>query len=255
MGTIASGRSSDARYSSDPQLARGLYHLLTRYGNERNRSATGAARININTTDRSDRNRLRDLLRQQFDQSTANAVLTRIGNRAIDRLFRFYKDSGLTADQFDQIADMITTNRSNTLRGRINVNTAPREVLLCLDGLTESDVDALISKRPASRASTSMSWVADALGAAKAENLGEQITVRSQQYSANIVAASGNGRAFKQVRIVVDARETVPRIIYRRDLTERGWPMDKQILASLRTGQSPETMTVASGSGGMGGVR
>jgi len=28
-------------------------------------------------------------------------------------------------------------------------------------------------------------------------------------------------------------------IVFRRDLTDRGWPMDSQILASIRAGQGP----------------
>ena len=50
------------------------------------------------------------------------------------------------------------------------------------------------------------------------------------------VAATGNGRAFKRVRIVVRAGAT-PVIVYRRDISDRGWPMDPGVLASLKRGQ------------------
>jgi hypothetical protein len=73
----------------------------------------------------------------------------------------------------------------------------------------------------------------------KAIGLADRITGTSTFYSADVVAASGNGRAYKHVRIVVDASGTTPQIIYRRDLTDRGWPMDPQVLASLRAGQGP----------------
>ena len=72
----------------------------------------------------------------------------------------------------------------------------------------------------------------------KAIGLGSFITGRGAVYSADIVAVSGNGRAFRRVRIVVDtAGESGPRIVYRRDLTDLGWPMDPQILQGLRNGE------------------
>jgi hypothetical protein len=57
------------------------------------------------------------------------------------------------------------------------------------------------------------------------------------QFSADIVAVSGNGRAFKRVKVVIDASQTTPTIIYRRDITDRGWPLDNEILTNLRAGQ------------------
>jgi len=71
--------------------------------------------------------------------------------------------------------------------------------------------------------------------------LGDRITGKSFQYSADIVAVSGNGRAYKRCRIVVNASGTTPQIVYRRDLTDRGWPMDPEILASLRSGQGQQS--------------
>ena len=97
------------------------------------------------------------------------------------------------------------------------------------------DVDQLLSQRSSRTSSDSLAWVAELLKD-RAIGLGTQITSRSFQFSADILAASGNGRSYKRVRIVVDTRST-PQIIYRRDLTDRGWPMDPQILAALRTGQ------------------
>jgi hypothetical protein len=67
---------------------------------------------------------------------------------------------------------------------------------------------------------------------------------------------SGNGRAFKRCRIVVDMASGTPQIVYRRDFTERGWPMEMQILASIRAGQGPGNLP-AGGSSliGLGGTR
>ena len=81
----------------------------------------------------------------------------------------------------------------------------------------------------------------DALTPQKLAAIGNRITGRSFQYSADIVAVSHDGRAFKRVRIVVDARNTPPKIIYRRDLTSLGWPLPQQIRDQLRSGQQIQT--------------
>ncbi len=150
-----------------------------------------------------------------------------------------------------------TTNRSTTggsqttvvngvpqrTTGLVNVNTASEPVLtavLELAGMTQTDADTMVGQRTQSGitgASTDTSWVATALGQAKATQLRPFITGRSYQYSADIVAVSGNGRSFKRVRIVVDARTQPATIVYHKDLTDLGWPLPPDVRTSLRAGQ------------------
>jgi hypothetical protein len=107
-----------------------------------------------------------------------------------------------------------------------------------------------MGQRPAlgSSDATSIGWFVEALGP-KAVGLGRWVTGRSTRYSADVLAVSGNGRAYKRCRIVVDTSGTAPRIVYRRELTDRGWPMDPQVLASIRSGEAPAGS--AFGIGGM----
>ena len=261
----------------DRQLARGIFDLVTIYTRENNRSADGQARIRIGDSARAInqdgdinnnamRTRLRERLESRLSQSRAQEIVTAIGNTDMNDIFEFYrraKASGkLTEQEFDLIYDDLTTSGATSLRGLININAAPRAVLMCLDGIDETDVDKLIARRAtidtSAEASNGIGWVAEALTPERAANakLGSQITTRTSQWSADILAASGNGRAFKRVRIVVDNREGTPQIIYRRDLTNRGWPMDRTILAQLRAGQlssqpSPYSVAAAAQGGGM----
>jgi len=122
-------------------------------------------------------------------------------------------------------------------KGLINVNTAPHDVLFCLPGLEDSDVTNILSARSSANITPGdISWLANAVQG-KAGALAQYVTGSSYQYSANILAVSGNGRGFKHVRIVIDARSTPPKIVYRKDLSDQGWPMDQQTLRSLRAGQ------------------
>ena len=140
-----------------------------------------------------------------------------------------------------------------TVSGRICVNTAPREVLACLPGLEDADVSVLLAKR--SDGATDLggtAWVAQALPPAKFAAIRYLITAKAYQFSADIVSVAGNGRAFQRCRIVVDARASPPKVVYRQDLTHLGWPLDEDILVKLRAGAgldqvvSPAKLTNAS---------
>lgn len=153
--------------------------------------------------------------------------------------------------EFFTVYSKRTGNNNNVQRGRINVNTAPAAVLRCLPNLDDSDVNALLSARTAavSNDPTSTTWFNDTLKE-KANGLGNRITGQGRCYSADIVAAAGNGRAFRRVRIIVDTTLTPAQIVYRRDLTDRGWPLDRAILESLRSGNGIYGGSMTRGSGG-----
>ena len=101
----------------------------------------------------------------------------------------------------------------------------------------ESDVDALLSARTQSDTNlANIAWVVEAILPDKAIAIGSHITARSYQFSADIVAVSGDGRAFRRVRAVLDARYSPPRVVRYLDLTHLGWPLAPEILESLRAG-------------------
>jgi type II secretory pathway component PulK len=128
-------------------------------------------------------------------------------------------------------------------KGLININTAPHDVLFCLPGLEDSDVANILSARnSATLTPGDTSWVANAAGG-KAASIAQYITGSSYQYSADILAVSGNGRGFKHVRVVIDARTSPPKIIFRKDLSDQGWPIDQETLRSLRSGQGVPNST------------
>jgi type II secretory pathway component PulK len=162
----------------------------------------------------------------------------------------------------------VETVQITNQHGRVNVNTAPASVLYCLDGsMSQDDVNKLIAARPSldsvspsdnNAAVSSTAWVAQAVPD-KYQLIRNRICGLSYRYSADIIAVSGNGRAFKRVRIVVDTsgvsgtNATGPKIIYRRDLSDRGWPLDPAILTSMKAGQGPgNTGSAPSMTGGMG---
>jgi len=202
--------------------------------------ATGSSqRVNVNQAGTRE---LSNVLRNSVSQERLGDIVQRARlGRPFENILDFYFRTGMTMEEFGPVADRLTTRRDRSVRGLINVNTAPGKVLLCLPGLEESDVSALMSARSADNADTdSIAWVANALPQAKAVGIGSFITTQSYQFSADIVSVCGNGRAFRRCRIVVDAQQSPPRVIYRQNLTSLGWPLAPEILGQLRSGTPVE---------------
>jgi len=236
------GPDTDPTDNRDGALDRGFFDYLTVFSVEPNTSLSGEARVNVNDAGgRGLAEALRPVLGDRY-----YAVMDRVRSaRPFGSVLDFYARSGLSADEFAQVADKLTASNARTLPGLINVNTAPKKVLMLLPGLEESGADALISARQAEGADlTSLAWVARALSKEKAAAIGPLITTRSYQFSADIVAASGDGRAFRRYRAVVDARTSPPAVVQWKDMSRLGWPLDADILAKLRAGEAPATASV-----------
>ena len=233
------GDQSDPPDNRDGKLDRGIFNYVTVYSSEPNKSAAGSQRVNVN---QAQGQALSQLLGKSVSSSRLSEILDRTRReRPFQNVLDFYVRSGLTSDEFKAIADGITTRNDENLLGLINVNTASKEVLLCLPGLEESDVSALLANRPTEQTDRdNIAWVAKALPQAKAVAVGSYITAKSFQFSADIVSVAGNGRAFRRCRIVVDARNNPPRVIYRQNLTYLGWPLSLEIIDQLRSGTSME---------------
>jgi type II secretory pathway component PulK len=225
--------------------SRGMFNWLTCYSHEPNTASDGSVRVNVNSTSTTG---LRKLLTKKLSSTRATQIITRIGpvvaakpGAAFSSIGSFYRSSGMTITEFGQVSDYLTTTSAKTLTGLINVNTAPLEVLETLPGLTESDAETLIGSQSPSNDGQGISWVFNAISPSKAAAISSAITARSFVYSADIVAVSGDGRAFKRIRIVVDGTTLPAKVIYRRDLTSCGWSLPPQIQDSMRSGKGVVT--------------
>jgi type II secretory pathway component PulK len=224
--------------------SRGIFNYVTCYSVEPNTTVSGGPRVNVNNRNTT---ALQNVLSAALSSSRSKAVMTQINNAiagarspnaiVFPTIGNFYTKSTMTSDEFALVADQLTASASTTLTGLINVNTASAQVLGTLPGLTESDAQSIISQRTSGANTGSIAWVFDALSATKAQAIAGDITARSFQYSADIVAVSGDGRAFKRVRIVVDSRTLPAQVIYRKDLTSLGWPLPAEVRDSLRAGR------------------
>jgi type II secretory pathway component PulK len=231
------GDQSDPPDNRNGRLDAGFYNYVTVYSAEANVDSQGNQRININ--DARSRADLQSALLKVVSEDRALEIMNRVPmNPSFSNVLQFYYATGLKAEEFSQIADRLTTRNEDILPGLVNVNTAPKAVLLCLPGLEDSDVEALLSRRNSGKGLDSIAWVTEVLSREKAVAVGSYITTRSFQYSADIVAIAGNGRAYKRYRAVFDISQTKPQLAYWKSLTHLGWPLDQEIVATLRKGQS-----------------
>ena len=195
------GDASDPDDNQNGRLESGFYDYVTVYSVEANEDSEGNQRINLNAADA--RSQLQELLQEALDEERALEILNAVSTSpSYQSVLDFYFASGMEYEEFAPIADRLTTVGQETLPGLVNVNTASKEVLMCLPGLEESDAEALLSYRSGNTDISSVAWVTDVLDRPKAVGIGSYITVRSFQYSVDLVCLSGNGRAYKRYKAV-----------------------------------------------------
>lgn len=263
-GVLEEGKDLDG----DGVLNRGLAPFVTVYSAEPNTPAGATAPTSVNSL-----NAITALVTRVLPSSSQQRVLTNIrmalappapaparGGRGATpvvaaapaptpfrNIMDFYVRSGMTADDFALIAGQITSRTGGgSSTGLINVGTAPKEVLACLPGLAEADVAALVAQRDLGIPdANSVAWVVKVLSPAKLVGIGNSITAKSYQFSADIVSVVGGGRAFRRCRVVVDASTSPPKVIYRQNLTYLGWPLPEEILDQLRVGANLDEVIAA----------
>jgi type II secretory pathway component PulK len=230
---------------------RGFYPFVTVWGVQA--TVPPAVTANTGTTTQladvnaANTNRLRSLLENVVGGKADDIVTATRNNRPFANVFDWSFKVGLSSADLTSLYPQLTANpvagpgggpAAVNRRAKLNVNTAAREALLCLPGLDESDAQAILAKRLAMGTTdlANISWLVDALPKEKAVAIGGVVTGVSKVYSADIVAVSEDGRAFRRVRVVIDGRSVPAKIMYRRDMMDSGWPLPADIRESLRAG-------------------
>jgi len=148
-------------------------------------------------------------------------------------------DLSQQADLMGKLLDKTTTQQGMELPARVNVNTAPREVLLALPELDEADADAIIAKRPQyvngegpDVQFATIAWLLSdqTLTVQQLQSLERYITARTQVYRVQSIGYFDEGGPVARVEAVIDTNQGKPRIVYYRDLTDLGRSIDPRNL-------------------------
>jgi DNA uptake protein ComE-like DNA-binding protein len=213
----------------------GLLEYVTVYTREPNTNPDGTPLINVRTVSGATTAQLTSLFATNLTSASATTIMRRLRNTSNRSPLQFYLNSGMTADEFAQVAGQITTVTNAFIDGRININTASAAVLYCIPGISNY-VDQVVSYRQANPDKlTSVAWIIDAVGLTGnnatqlATQIGNRITTKSYQFMADVAAVGPFGRGYRRVRFIFDTSEGSPRIIYRRDMTHLGWALGKNV--------------------------
>jgi len=126
------------------------------------------------------------------------------------------------------IMDRLTADPSPIQVGLINVNTAPREVLLTLPGLTEAEADAIVAARQAlsADAKKTPAWLLmqGVVSPEKFAKIGKYITARSLQFTIESIGFADHVGTFRRLQVVVEMRGQVEQVLYWRDISALGIP-------------------------------
>ncbi|NUN95217.1 MAG: general secretion pathway protein GspK, partial [Candidatus Omnitrophica bacterium] len=113
----------------------------------------------------------------------------------------------VTKDEFTAIVDELTTSDEERLPGLVNINTAPREVLMGLPGMTENLADAILGRRGADgQAFTSVGELVSLEGM-NLDTLAEMLphmTVRSYVFEARAVGYVPATKAYAAIYAILD---------------------------------------------------
>ncbi len=225
------GPASPPEDDADGKLNRGLAGLTTVYGYELNQTAAGLPRLNVTTARESV---LRDRLR--FTRALARGVANTRDRNRWDSVFDLLdarpdntaRDasedeeelvSSITLDWLAENLDELTLTDDERLPAKVNVNTAPREVLLTLPQVTEDVAEQIISHR------ASDSGPFDTLGELRSSGVlndrqfravAERLVVRSHVFQIDATGKSARGIR-RRVVAAVDRGVAPMRVLYWRE--------------------------------------
>lgn len=147
----------------------------------------------------------------------------------------FANDRVSMATYLPTLMDNCTVIEGTVLPGRINVNQAPREMLVGVPGMTEEIADQIVASRSMSMEEgltdhTTETWLLTegivTLDQMKA--LMPFLCAGGDVYRAQIVGYFQAGGPFSRAEIIFDATGTQPRVLFWRDISHlgRGYPLE-----------------------------
>lgn len=222
-GILDSGEDQDL----DGTMDWGFYPFVTVWSTEKNVRADGAQRLDVNTGRENFQRDLGDVL----DGATIQRMRTQPPYQSVAHVLDV---QGMSPEKFKKIVDRLSVAAAATdLPGLVNVNTAPRPVLMCLPNVKEEWVDAALSYRTTEGVDLSnIGWLLDlslddGLKRSQLKEIANFITVRSYQFSVHAVGRIGSrvegtsedAKPFVFRRFVAVYDKAAQRLVYFKDMS------------------------------------
>lgn len=209
---------------ADGTLDRGLLDYLTLFARDPNVKQDGSARLVWSSASPGDvRQRLSAA--GMAEPAYERLQVLRARGTQVSSLAELVRFPEIDEAAAKILLEEVTVVDSPVIPGRINVNTAAREVLAGLPGLEPEDVDAILAARGDAQADlASPAWLLRVLPRLKFMGVVDLVTTRSEQFTVQVVVLLDGSPQFRRVEALVDRSVTPMRVLYRRDLTALGFP-------------------------------
>jgi type II secretory pathway component PulK len=140
------------------------------------------------------------------------------------------KGTGLAAnispEEMNVVMNRLTAINKPQIAGQINVNTAPVEVLRTIIGLTEEDVQNIVSRRAslagADKVTTAWLVTNGVISPEKYAVVSNKLTARSIQFTADVVGFADHVGTYRRLQAVIEMRGHMAQIRYYRDISGLG---------------------------------
>ncbi|QDT68717.1 General secretion pathway protein K [Planctomycetes bacterium MalM25] len=139
------------------------------------------------------------------------------------------EEDGSLANGLISMMEALTTTDAESIPGRVNINQAPRAVLLGLPGMPVTAVEAILANRDpdagASRPEREQAtWLLSEgyLELEEMRALAPYVTGQGAAYRAQVVGGFESGGPVRRLEVVLDTTILPPRVAMRRDLSPLG---------------------------------
>ncbi|MEI8374889.1 MAG: hypothetical protein WCJ35_18860 [Planctomycetota bacterium] len=140
----------------------------------------------------------------------------------------FTSDTSAMSTYLPKLFDNCTTDSGKSIAGRININQAPRAVLLCIPGMTSDLADQIISNRVPDQASPSAkadqtcpAWplIEGVMPLATIKPMLPYITAGGSVYRAQIIGHFDKGNPVARLQVLLDATQRPTRVLLWKDMS------------------------------------
>jgi type II secretory pathway component PulK len=139
----------------------------------------------------------------------------------------FSREPLMMQSQLPELLDQVTVSRNTKFEGRVNINLAPREVLLAVPGIDESLAERIISARSISgdgnhRDHSVWLLTEGLVDLAAMRQLLPHVNTGGDVFHAEFWGYSDPRASMYRCEAIIDATERVARQVYFRELSPRG---------------------------------
>lgn len=214
-GVVDASESADTVATSDS----GVYNFVTCYSTDKNVTIKGDKRINLNTANDG---QLRQVLGDAFSNNQIDRI---VGYRSAQGKFNSVADllnvPGVEKDQVKAVVDRLTVTDDEILKGLVNVNTAPKQVLKSF-GMPDEMLNKVVEKRASGGSDlATIGWLLD-VDEGAFRLAANYVTTRSRQFRVDVVAKlTDHPLLFKRYMAVVeiDREKKTAKILYFHDIS------------------------------------